>query len=79
MSADTREERCAAGTRGRQVGRVNAVAEDRRFSSYRFNRAGAGRSRPDRFGGQFASADAATSDEPERQVKLPGEGLARRR
>jgi len=53
---------------------VNAAAEDRRFSLYRFVPGWSRQIPTDRFGGQFA-----TSDEPERQVTLPGGGLARRR
>jgi hypothetical protein len=42
------------------------------FRCIAFCRAGAGRSRPDRFGRHIP----ATSAEPERQIKLPGGGLA---
>jgi hypothetical protein len=42
------------------------------FRCIAFGRAGAGRSRPDRFGRHIP----ATSDEPERKMKLPGGGLA---
>ncbi len=49
---------------------MNAVAEDRRFSLYR--RAGAGRFPPP----TVLADPGATSDEPERQIMLPGGGLA---